>query len=92
MSEHQQLSAEVIRRVNHPLHRLLSLNVPNWATATVGHMRKSFEIPTAVNDVTMFIAIESNDITTLDDPEEQEAALRRALGMAQQTRRNLADA
>jgi hypothetical protein len=59
---------------------LASLQVPSWATSMVSNYRSLANIPTSVNDVTIFVAVESNNITTFNY-EDQVPALCDALGI-----------
>ena len=54
--------------------------VPSEAAQLVRTLRETAEIPHSVNDATLFVAIESNRIGTLDK-EHQPDALRYHLGL-----------
>jgi hypothetical protein len=59
---------------------LAQLKVPSWATSIVRNYRELAHVPESVNDVTLFVALESNEIVILD-PEDQALALCDALGI-----------
>jgi hypothetical protein len=65
---------------------LLDLDTPPWATSMVRNFRHDAKIPAEINDVTLFVAIESNRITVFN-PEDQVDALRHCLGLKQVRKR-----